>query len=109
MRMTSRWYHALAVAALLVTITAAGSSPASARISTADAAARAQERFDGSVLDVELDDADDDEPATEVYEVKLLTSTGVIIRVRIDATTGAYLEAKGDNLIPAMQRSRAPR
>lgn len=82
-------------------------SPAEARISTADAAARAQERFDGQVVDVDLDDDDDDGPKIWVYEIKLLTRDNVIIKVKINADTGAFIEAKGDNLIPYIRRPKS--
>lgn len=82
----------------------AGPGGAAPRLSTAEAAAKAQERFEGAVLDIDRDEAEDDEPAKEVYEIRLLTEDGVIIRVRLDADTGAFLEAAGDNLIPAIRK-----
>lgn len=78
-------------------------SGAASRITPAAAAARARERFEGDVLDVELDAPRVDEKAEAVYEVRLLTRTGVIIRVRLDAADGTFLEAAGDNLIPALR------
>jgi len=74
------------------------------RILPAAATAIARERFEGDVLDVRLDDAEDDEAAEEVYEVKLLTQRGIVIRVRVDADSGRYLSAAGDDLASAIRR-----
>ena len=73
-------------------------------LSSSEAAAKARERFSGSVLDIELDDARGNERAGKVYEIRLITPDSAIIRIRIDATTGDFLEAAGDNLIPALKR-----
>jgi len=74
------------------------------RIPPAAATTIARERFEGDVLDVRLDDAEDDEAVEEIYEVKLLTQRGIVIRVRIDAESGRYLSAAGDDLASAIRR-----
>lgn len=81
-------------------------------IPPARAAAIAQERFLGDVIDVDLDDTEDDEPGDRVYEVKLLTPAGDVLTVRIAAGTGEYLAAEGPDLVralrPAPARKPAP-
>lgn len=96
----------LAICGLLMAATWATSTVGQARISAAQAAAIAQERYSGSILDVEIDDAEPHERAVAVYEVRLITRDSVIIRIRIDAISGAFLEAAGDNLIPALKAPR---
>lgn len=82
------------------------------RITAAQAATTAQERFIGEVIDVALDDAEDDEPGDKVYEVKLLTPGGDVLGVRISAEDGRYLGAEGPDLAraqrPAPVRRPAP-
>ena len=77
-----------------------------ALLSPAQAVARAQERFKGELVDVELKRSKLDEPGEAAYEVKLITQDGDVIRVRIDAATGGFLEADGADL--ARARRPAP-
>ncbi len=65
----------------------------------------AQERYLGELLDVAAVPARSDEPASTVYEVKLLTNDGQIVRIRIKGDDGAFLEAAGHDLVKA---SRPP-
>ena len=53
-----------------------------------------ESQFGGSVLEVELDKDD----GRWLYEVKLLTSDGRIIEVKLDAATAEVLNAKGAGL-----------
>src|SRR3954466_12356926 len=72
-------------------------------------AASRRARFVGELVDVELKSPKRDEPAQAVYEVKLLTAQGDLIKVRIDATSGALLEADGEDLARARRPARARR
>lgn len=76
---------------------------APSRITAAEAAATAQERFIGEVIDVALDDAEDDEPGDKIYEVKLLTPSGDVLSVRVSAADGRYLGAEGPDLARAQR------
>lgn len=93
---------------LVISVCLSGALPAGAapagKISEAQAAAIAQERFIGEVIDVELDDADKGEPGNRVFEVRLLTPAGDVISVRISAEDGRYLGAEAPDLSRA-QRS----
>lgn len=100
-----RWMIAVLLIGSLAATAFAAPRP---RINAAQAAATALERFAGEVIDVDLDDAERDEPAGQVYEVKLLTSTGDVVTIRISAQTGDYLGAEGRDLAGAV-RAAPPR
>lgn len=70
-------------------------------------AASRRARFVGELVDVELKSPKRDEPAQAVYEVKLLTAQGDLIKVRIDATSGTFLEADGEDLARTRRPARA--
>lgn len=101
---------ALALLAALAAVHTVKAAPQA--IPPARAAAIAQERFLGEVIDVDLDEAEDEEPGDRVYEVKLLTPAGDVLTVRIAAKTGDYLAAEGPDLVralrPAPARKPAP-
>lgn len=67
---------------------------------------RALERFSGEVLDVEEKPPKKDEPADAVYEIKLLSARGDVLKLRFDAMTGAFLEASGEGLMDARRPAR---
>ena len=93
---------ALALLAGLCGAHPAGAGPAG-RIDEARAAALAQERGLGEVIDVDLDDAEDGEPRGQVYEVRMLTPAGDVVTVRISALGGRYLGAEGPDLARALR------
>lgn len=53
---------------------------------------RARAEVDGDILDVELEDGHD---GRFVYEIKILTPGGRIVKLEYDAATGALLRSKG--------------
>jgi uncharacterized membrane protein YkoI len=55
-----------------------------------------EHHYFGHVLEVELDPAEDDEPAT--YEIEWLTPQGHVIEFEFDAHTGKLLETEGRGL-----------
>ncbi len=62
---------------------------------------RIAERYVGEVIDIEVDADDDDDDI--VYQVRLLTERGNVIRIEIDAVTGAFLEVDGHGFIEALR------
>ncbi len=69
----------------------------------ARAAAIAQERVLGEVIDVDLDDAEDGEPRGPVYEVRMLTPAGDVVTVRISAFGGAISARRAPDLARALR------
>lgn len=55
-----------------------------------------QKRVPGEVIKIKLDDDDDDHPDRIIYEVKVLTSSGRVIELELDARTGKVLEVEED-------------
>lgn len=62
---------------------------------------RVQAEFNGSLLEVELEDED----GRWVYEVKLLTPAGAIVKLEYDAREGRLLRARGRG-VEAARRQR---
>lgn len=64
-------------------------------------------RYVGSVIDVDIKGQRrreiEDERSGVVYEVRLLTTNGHILRIRVDAYTGAFLEVDGHGFIEALR------
>jgi len=52
-------------------------------------------RYPGEVLEVELEDEDDDPRHPYVYEIKLLTRDGRVMKLELDAATLEVLEVRG--------------
>jgi hypothetical protein len=57
--------------------------------------ARLRERFPGRILEVELEREDDRPGPGWVYEVKLLTPSGQVLKLEYDARTMELIEVKG--------------
>ena len=57
--------------------------------------ARIREEFGGQVLKVELEREDDEAKATWVYEAKVLTAEGSVLKLDYDAKTLELLKMKG--------------
>lgn len=69
---------------------------APANIASIDAAlATARRAYPGRVLKVKLE-REDDGPNRWVYEVKVLTSTGHVVEIELDAVSLAQLRVEGD-------------
>lgn len=69
---------------------------APADVAPIDAAlATAQRSYPGRVLKVELD-REDEGPRRWVYEVKVLTSTGHVVEIELDAVSLEQLRVEGD-------------
>ncbi len=62
--------------------------------------ARVNGRFDGTVLDADIRGDDDGRLA---YEVRFLTRRGNVIRIRLDAATGEFLEVEGHGFVDALK------
>lgn len=73
-------------------------------IAIADAMARAQERFEGTVIEATLDAGKKHEKTDVVFELRMLTPRGDILKIRIDARDGTILEADGRGLVDARRR-----
>jgi uncharacterized membrane protein YkoI len=64
-------------------------------------------RYAGKVIDADIKGSpkskgDDDESGVS-YEVRLLTAGGNILRIRLNAYTGAFLEVDGHGFIEALR------
>jgi uncharacterized membrane protein YkoI len=57
--------------------------------------ARVRERFPGNVLEVELEQEEHGRQAGWVYEVKLLTADGHVLKLSYDAINLELIEVKG--------------
>ena len=62
--------------------------------------ARVDARFDGTVIDADLMQA---RKGRVVYEVRLLSRQGNVIRIQLDAATGAFLDIEGHGFIEAQR------
>lgn len=86
-------------AALLV---AAADRPGSRPISVARAMEIAEARYRGRAVDASLERGRRHEPSF-VYHIVLRTEAGAILRIRLDAETGAFLEVSGRGQIEALR------
>ncbi len=73
-------------------------------IAITQAMAQAQERFEGTIIEAELDVGRPHEKTDVVYELRMLTERGDILRIRVDARDGTILEADGRGLVDARRR-----
>jgi uncharacterized membrane protein YkoI len=73
-------------------------------IAITQAMARAQERFVGTIIEAELDVGRPHEKTDSVYQLRMLTERGDILRIRVDARDGTILEADGRGLVDARRR-----
>lgn len=55
---------------------------------------RVQRDYPGQVLDVELDRSDNHGPARWIYKIKLLQGGGALVKLKVDARTGAVISQK---------------
>jgi uncharacterized membrane protein YkoI len=62
---------------------------------------RLEARWRGEIISAELVPGRPHERAGVVYEFRLLTPEGSLVRIRLDATDGAFLEAEGKGLVAA--------
>lgn len=65
------------------------------------AVARVLARYRGQVLDVDRVPPRSSEQARAVVEVRLLTEAGHVLRIRLDADDGSFLEVDGRGLVEA--------
>ena len=108
---TPRWLAALAVAACLLGAPAAGGDrgedaeraregvEAGRFVSLTSILEWLERHYYGHALEVELEPAEDDEPAT--YEIEWLTPQNHVIEFEFDAHTGRLLETEGRGLAEA--------
>lgn len=64
----------------------------------------AQSRFMGRVIDAQIKPGRPHERAAAVYELRMLTERGNVLRIRLDALTGDFLEVEGRGLTEARRR-----
>ncbi|MCC5793236.1 MAG: hypothetical protein JJT85_00695 [Chromatiales bacterium] len=76
-------------------------SPGGGPPTLVDAIGLAQQRYAGTVIDAELRLAAARDTGNDLYEIKLLTGQGQVLRIRIDATDGSFLEVDGHGLVEA--------
>lgn len=62
---------------------------------------RLEARWRGEIISSELVPGRPHERASVVYEFRLLTPEGSLVRIRLDAADGAFLEAEGRGLVAA--------
>lgn len=74
-------------------------------ISIMTAIENATARFSGDVVAADLAKGRENEPEA-VYSLRLLTPNGDVIEIRIDAETGAIIEASGRGLVDARKPPR---
>lgn len=99
-----------ALAAVLLATLAASVPPAAAQpapppppgragegalLPLAHAAARVAERYEGRLLDARVTGGRGRERAEVVYEIRWLTPSGDVLRVRLDARDGGWIEVDG--------------
>ncbi|WP_099867773.1 PepSY domain-containing protein [Pararhizobium haloflavum] len=70
-------------------------------ISIAEAMEKAQERFKGTIIEAAIDAGRPHEKTDVVFELRMLTERGDILKIRIDALDGTILEADGRGLVDA--------
>lgn len=58
----------------------------------------AEERYAGTVIEAEVKAGRPREKTPLVYELRLLTGAGYILKIRLDAMNGDFLEAEGRGL-----------
>jgi hypothetical protein len=72
-----------------------------ATISIAEAMERAQSRFVGQIIEAVLDTGRPHEKTDVVFELRMLTQRGDILKIRVDARDGSILEVDGRGLVDA--------
>lgn len=108
----SRWIVTLfaAVSATLVvawTLTESSlAQPEKATLPLTTIVDKVAERYQGKLVDAEIKPPKRHETAAVVYELRLLTPAGAILKVRVDAATGAFLEIDGRGQLDALRPPR---
>jgi uncharacterized membrane protein YkoI len=68
--------------------------------------------YEGSIIEVELEDEEDegDEDAISgyIYEIKLLTPQGNLLKLKLDASTAELIKVKGHGEKQARKKMEAP-
>jgi uncharacterized membrane protein YkoI len=73
-------------------------------ISIAQAMEQAQRRFEGTVIEAALVRGSPSELTDFVYELRMLTPRGDVLKIRVDASDGTILEADGRGLVDARRK-----
>jgi len=79
----------------------AGWDPAAGPLSLVQAIELSQQRYAGEVIDAELKSVRGEDDGGGMYEIRLLTGPGNVLRIRIDASDGSFLEVDGHGLVEA--------
>jgi uncharacterized membrane protein YkoI len=93
---------------LILTLLMLSSAPVLAQAPAIDimtAIETATERFEGRVIAADLGEGRDGEPDA-VYALRLLTESGDVIEIRIDAAEGRIIEVNGRGLVDARKSPR---
>lgn len=65
--------------------------------------ARVAERYQGRMIDVEIKPGKRHERPPVVYELRWLTPAGAVLKIRLDAATGDFLEIDGRGQLDALR------
>lgn len=78
--------------------------PRPGQASMHDAITLALSRYEGKPVDVRERKPKGHEPDVTVHEVRLLTRNGHMLKIRVDAAAGRFLEVDGEGLVEARRR-----
>ena len=97
---TRRSFLAILAALPAAAISRADDRPRRGLLPLAVALARVNARYDGTVLDADMRGERD---GRLVYEIRFLTRRGNVIRIRLDAVDGAFVEVEGHGFVEALK------
>lgn len=66
-----------------------------------DAIETARARYAGTIIEADVVPPRPEEFAEIIYELRLLTEAGNVLRIRMDAVTGAFIDVEGRGLVEA--------
>jgi uncharacterized membrane protein YkoI len=64
---------------------------------------RVMKRYKGTVIDADIAPPKKKERGAAIYEVRLLTENGNVIRIRLDARSGDFLSVDGHGFLEALR------
>ncbi|WP_311063494.1 hypothetical protein [Halomonas sp. DWK9] len=74
---------------------------AQSTLSVDDAIATVKQRYEGELLDIEMKSGRGWENSEQVYELRLLTAQGSVLKIRIAREDGRFLEIDGSGQVEA--------
>ncbi|GGC75085.1 PepSY domain-containing protein [Vreelandella lutescens] len=90
-----------ALLSTLLLLSVTSSVVAQAVLSVDEAIAVVQQRYQGELLDIEMKSGRGWENSEQVYELRLLTAQGNVLKIRIAREDGRFLEIDGRGQIEA--------